>query len=165
MKPLKILLGLAVASAIASCSTNEDPVQRNVSNQVIGTYEGTLTSSIAQTVVPATAEVTSAGAYTVRMHCFSADLDTTLVLDLYQEGNMMRVCLTGDDFEKEYGHNMSNDHPMMGDNWTWQQHMSHDHNPSDNHYGHFDMNARTFDYTFEFKVMPLSRSRHFSGKR
>jgi len=165
MKTLKISLGLAVALAIASCSTSEEPVQKKLSNQVVGTYEGTLTSSISQTVVPATVEVTSAGNYTVQMHCFSSDMDTTLILDLYPDENMMRVCLTGDDFQKEYGHTMSDDHPIMGDNLTWQQHMSHEHNPNDDHYGHFDLNAKTFDYTFEFKVMPVNHSRHFSGKR
>ena len=154
-----------MASAIASCSTNEEPVQRNLSNQIVGTYEGNLTSSISQQVVPATAEITSVSSYTIQIHCLSADLDTTMVLDLYLDGHMMRVCLTGDDFKKEYGHSMSDDHPMMGNNWTWQEHMSHEHNPNDKHYGHFDMNAKTFDYTFEFKDMPVSHSRHFSGKR
>ena len=163
------MLGLAAASAIVGCSTNEEPVQRNLSNQIVGTYEGTLTSSISQTAASATAEITSVSSYTIQIHCISADLDTTMVLDLYPDGSMMRVCLTGNDFEKEYGHSMSADHPMMGnmmeDNWTWQQHMSQEHNPNDKHYGHFDMNARTFDYTFEFKDMPVSYSRHFSGKR
>lgn len=86
-------------------------------------------------------KITSVTSYAVKFIVFSADVDTTMVLDLYPDANMMRVCLTGDDFRKEYGHNMSDDDPMMGNNWTWQEHMSHEHKPNDKHYGHFDMNA------------------------
>ena len=169
MRTLKTILGLAVASAIVSCDMNDEHVQRNLSNQIAGIYNGTLTSTISQTAVPATAEITSVSSNTIQIHCFCADLDTTLVLDLYPDGNMLRVCLTGDDFMKEYGHGMSGGDSMMGNmaerNWTWQQHMNHEHNSNDKHYGYFDLNARTFDYTFDFRDMQVNYSQHFSGKR
>jgi hypothetical protein len=122
--------------------------------------------------VPATAEIIATSNYTIQVHCYGADIDTTLVLELYLDGNMMRVCFTGDDFKKEYGHSMSANYPMMGnmmgndDNWNiWEQHMSYDHNSTDKHYGYFDMNAKMFNYTFDFKDMPIDYSRHFIGKR
>jgi hypothetical protein len=81
---------------------------------------------------------------------------------------MMRVCATDSDFKNQYGHNMSANHHMMGSNsnWTsWQQHMSVEHNPDDEHYGYFDMNARTFNYTFDFTDKLNGYQQYFVGKR
>ena len=168
MKTSIIVLGVAVAAIIASCDMNNDQIRSKLSDQIIGTYNGTLTSSLSQTT-SATAEITSMNDYTVQVHCFNADVDTTFSIELYQDGNMMRVCATENDFKNQYGHNMSANHHMMGSNgtWTsWQQHMSAEHNPDDEHFGYFDINAQTFNYTFEFMTGALSGNRlSFSGKR
>jgi hypothetical protein len=150
-------------------------VRPNLSNQIIGTYEGTLMSSLLQTGVAATAEITSINDYNIRVHCYSAKFDTTLSLGLYPDGNRMRVCLTGNDFMNQYGHNMSTGNQMMGNNnqmmgnmgngTSWQQHMSAEHKPGDVHYGYFDMKAKTFDYTFTFTGTSTSYTQHFIGMR
>lgn len=152
MKTLIILLGVAVAATIASCDMNNDQIRLKLSDQIIGTYNGTLTSSLSQTKISATAEITSMNDYTVQVRCFNADIDTTFSIELYQDGNMMRACATDSDFKNQYGHNMSANHHMMGSNgnWTsWQQHMSNEHNTNDKHYGYFDMNTATFQYVFD----------------
>ena len=53
----------------------------------------------------------------------------------------------------------------MSNGTSWQQHMSAEHRPSDEHYGYFDMNAKTFDYTFKFMGTSNSYTQHFIGKR
>ena len=167
MKTIKIVLGIALASTVISCNTNNE-VRPKQLNQIIGTYEGTITSSLSQIGVAATAEITSINDYNIRVHCYSVKLDTTLSLGLYPDGNMMRVCFTGTDFMNQYGHNMSTGSQMMGNmanGTSWQQHMSAEHKPGDLHYGYFDMNAKTFNYIFNITGTPNSYSQHFMGMR
>jgi hypothetical protein len=91
MKTLKILLIVAIAS-FTSCNMNNDQPQPNLSSQVMGTYTGTLTSSLSQHAVPATAEITAIDNCNIQVHCYSVDMDTTFSLGLYPDGSMMRVC-------------------------------------------------------------------------
>jgi len=168
MKTLIIVLGVAMAATIASCNMNNDQIRPNLSNEIMGTYSGTLTSSLSQTEMSATAEITSINDYTIQIHCFNADIDTTFSLELYQDGNMMRVCSTDNDFKNQYGHNMSINHHMMGNNsnWTsWSQHMSNEHSVNDKHYGYFDMNASSFDYTFNMKGSNGTYEQRFIGTK
>lgn len=169
MKALKIVLSIAMVASIASCNMNNGQLQPNLSNQIIGTYKGTLTSSLSQNAIPATAEITAINQYTIHVRCYSANIDTTLSLGLYPDGNMMRVCFTGNDFKNQYGHTMMASSQMMGNMMSneisWQQHMSSQHSPGDEHYGYFDMNAKTFNYTFKFMGTPSSYSLLFMGKR
>lgn len=175
MKALKIVLSIAMVASIASCNMNNQQLQPNLSNQIIGTYKGNLTSSLSQNAISATAEITSVNDYTIHVHCYNSNIDTTLTLGLYPDANnMMRVCFTGDDFKNQYGHNMSASSQMMGNNQmmgymgsqvSWQQHMSSQHNSGDEHYGYFDMNAKTFSYTFKFMGNASSYTQHFIGKR
>lgn len=174
MKTLKIVLSIAIAVSIASCNINNEQLQPNLSNQIVGTYKGTLTSSLSPEAIPATSEIIFVNDYTIRVRCYSADIDTTFSLGLYPDGNMMKVCFTGNDFKNQYGRNMSIYGQMMGSNQmmgnmsngtSWQQHMSAEHKLSDVHYGYFDMNNKTFNYTFNFMGTSGSYTRHFIGKR
>lgn len=168
MKTLKIVLSIAIVASITSCNMNNEPPQPNLSHQIMGTYEGTLMSSLSQDAIPATAEITSVNNYTIQVHCHSADIDTTFSLGLYPDGNMMKVCSTGNDFKNQYGHHMSINSQMMGNmsNGTpWQRHMDAEHKSGDDHYGYFDINARMFNYTFNFLNNPTGYTQHFIGKR
>lgn len=49
MKTSIIVLGIAVAVTIASCDMNNDQIRSKLSDQIIGTYNGTLTSILSQT--------------------------------------------------------------------------------------------------------------------
>lgn len=168
MKTLKIVLAIAVVAANVSCEMNNETERPVLSDEVAGAYIGTLTSGLSQAETPATAEITTINDYTIQVHCYSADVDTTFSLELYRDGDMMRVCFTDDDFTNRYGHDMSANHHMMGgnSNWTsWQQHMSAEHNPDDEHYGYFDMNSSTFNYTFDLTGTSDGGTQYFTGKR
>lgn len=65
------------------------------------------------------------------MHCFGETLDTTFMLDYYENNDSVMVCLTGNDFTTMYGHRLGEGH-----------------HSSDEHFGGFDMNERSFTYSF-----------------
>lgn len=174
MKTFNAVLAIAVTVSIASCKMNNEETQPNLSNRIVGTYKGTLTSSLSLDVMPATTEITSLNDDNIQVHCYNADIDSTFTLGLYPDGNMMRVCFTGSDFMNQYGHNMSSYNQMMGNNkmmgsmsngTSWQQHMGTQHKSGDEHYGYFDMNANSFSYTFKFTNTPTGYTMHFFGKR
>ncbi|MBC8320058.1 MAG: hypothetical protein H8E34_04980 [Bacteroidetes bacterium] len=141
--------------SISSCKKDNNQDETDLTKDVIGTYEGTLTTNNSKTTSPAISEISSINKYTIQVHCYGDYIDTTFMLELYQDGNMMNVCFTDNDFYNEYGHNQSENHHMMGDNgnWTnWQNHMNNDHDQNDNHYGYFDINEHIFDYTFNINT-------------
>lgn len=165
MRTSTLILGVVVAGVMASCNMNNELTRPDLSNQVVGIYKGKQTSTLSESQFLATAEVSMINEYTIQVHCMSEAMDTTFSLELYQNGNMMQVCFADADFRMQYGHNMSSNHHTMG-NWTsWQQHMSSQHEPGDEHYGYFDMSAGTFDYTFDFMNDPDGYRIYFSGKR
>ena len=169
MKSLKIfaILTLAVlTTGLVSCK--KENVEQNLTEGLTGTYTGTLTTTGKAGISPATADITAINDYTIQVHCYGEDIDTTIHLELYPDGNMMRVCFTDNDFYNEYGHNKNENHHMMGDNggWTnWNQHMSNDHNRDDKHYGYFNMENHQFDYTFVVNTATSSYTQEFSGAR
>ncbi|WP_339790161.1 hypothetical protein [uncultured Imperialibacter sp.] len=168
MKALKIALAIVAASTIVSCHMNNELDHPVLSGQVAGTYNGTLRSSLLQTEMSATTEITSINDYTIEVHCYSADVDTTFSLELYPDGDIMRSCFTDSDFRNRYGHNISANHHMMGrlGNWTsWQQHMTAEHDVGDEHFGNFDIKSRTFNYTFDFLSADGGYSQYFTGQR
>jgi hypothetical protein len=168
MKTMKILTitVLAIISVMV-ISCKKDKTAGDLTNQVTGTYEGTLTlGALKSTSSLATTDVSRSNDYTVQIHCYGTDLDTTFMLELYENGNQMMVCVTGDDFYNEYGHDESENHHMMGDNGSytsWEQHMSNDHESGDQHYGSFNMDSHTFDYTFKMHDNQGNYTLHFSG--
>lgn len=146
--------GVAVATSLGSCSSDDEFVPRNLSSEVIGTYQGTLTSNMLQTEIPSTVEVTSINLYTIQIHCSSASFDTLVTVELYPDENMMRICLTDDDFKSEYGHDMTVYHHFIASNneWvSWQQHISSEHDENDEHFGYFDLGYQTLEYTFKIE--------------
>ncbi|MBU2558602.1 MAG: hypothetical protein KJ578_12565 [Bacteroidetes bacterium] len=170
MKHLKFLSIMAIALlmvALISCKKDENQNETDLTKDVIGTYVGTLTTDNLKYTSPATADITAVNNYTVQVRCYGDDIDTTILLELYQDGNMMRVCFTDDDFYNEYGHNQSENHHMMGDNdnccTNWSQHMNNDHNPNDQHFGYFNINDHQFDYTFNVETSTSNYTQQFVG--
>jgi len=66
MKALKIALAIVAASTIVSCHMNNELDHPVLSGQVAGTYNGTLRSSLLQTEMSATTEITSINVTTYR---------------------------------------------------------------------------------------------------
>lgn len=169
MKTSKILLIIALAIfsiTLISCNKDDNQVDTNLTNGLIGTYNGTLTTNGLKGASPATADITAINNYTIQVHCYGDDIDTTIMLEIYEDGNIMRVCFADDDFYTEYGHHQSENHHMMGGDggWTnWSQHMSSDHQPNDKHYGYFNINDHQFDYTFNVKTPLDTYTQQFVG--
>jgi len=164
LKKLSILILAVLTIAFVACKKEE--TETNLTNGLTGTYEGALTTNGLKGTSPATANITAVNNYTIQVHCFGDEIDTTIMLELYEDGNMMRVCFTDDDFYNEYGHHESNDHHMMGNNggWTnWSQHMNSGHQGNDKHYGYFNMDNHQFDYTFNVTTPSATYTQQFVG--
>ncbi len=159
----KIILLFASALIVAgftACNKSEEALP---DNSIEGTYAGTLTTDglkSANGIMPgstsATADVTQTGDGEVQVHCYSDELDTTFMLDYFDDHDSVMVCLTGEAFEEMYGHMMGEGHMMggmMGDisegETEWQHHMYDEHQPGDEHFGGFDMANHTFGYHFQ----------------
>ncbi len=169
MKSLKVFSIIAMAITvitIVSCN-NKNQANPNLTKAVIGTYEGTLTTNNLKGTSPATADISAVNDYTVQIHCYGDDLDTTFMLELYEDGNTMRVCFTDEDFYSQYGHGKTEQHHMMGNSgsWTnWSQHMGNDHGQGDVHYGYFNMSDHQFNYTFNIDITEGNTyTQEFSG--
>ena len=104
IKRITSILIVVFSILITSCDNNDDLNY----NDVAGTYEGTLTveSSKVNSKVSngiATAVVTMVGNQ-IEVHCFNDDFDSTIMLNLFEDNDMMKTCLTGSDFENMYCH-------------------------------------------------------------
>ncbi len=143
-----------------SCNNNDDLNYSEVS----GVYLGTLTTEVSNkssfsTIPPiATAVVTMVGDQ-IEVHCYSEDFDITIMLDIYENGDTIIPCLTGDDFENMYGHMLGQDNHMNGNGTEWMQHLNNDHEEGDEHFGSFDM----INHSFEYKFIVGASEYHFQG--
>ena len=170
MKSLKILsiIALAIFSiTLISCNKDDNQDEPNLTSGLTGTYTGTLTTDGLKETSPATADITAINNYTIQVYCYGDDIDTTIMLELYEDGNMMRVCFTDNDFYNEYGHSQSENHHMMGDNEScctnWSQHMNNEHQGNDKHYGYFNKDNHQFDYTFNVTTSSATYTQQFVG--
>ena len=159
------ILVIAIGLLFTACDKNDDVIY----NDVVGIYEGTLTASIAgkssssKVNNTATAEVTMVGDQ-IEVHCFNDDFDTTIMLNLFEDGDMINTCLTGSDFENMYGHmmgqgNMNGNMSNMGS--QWMQHLNNEHQDGDEHFGGFNMQNHSFEYTFKMENGEF----HFQGQK
>ena len=119
----------------------------------VGTYIGEITSNDTNklisslTTIPAVADVTIIGDK-MEVHCYGEGFDTSLMLDYYPNGNEVRVCLTGDDFEAMYGHALGHGTMHQGGN-QWMQHLNDEHETTDEHFGYFNLQFQSFSYMFQ----------------
>lgn len=155
-KLIKIFAFSFIATlAIYGCNKSDD----STDNSIEGTYAGTLTTKSATGTITgsssATAEISKTGETLIQVHCFGTGIDTTFVLNYYDDNDSVFVCLTGIDFQNTYGHMMGQGHMMggmMGDikpgQTQWQHHMADEHKPGDVHFGGFNMMDHSFGYTF-----------------
>ena len=153
---------------IYSCEKSDDLI----SDDITGTYIGTLTLNQAgkssetakAEAVPATIVINEVGNQ-IQVHCLTEDFDTTVILDIYHNGDDIMVCLTGDDFENMYGHMYGQGNMMHGNmqhnSSEWMQHLNNEHQEGDEHFGSFDMQHHSFNYTFRMSNGDF----HFQGIR
>jgi hypothetical protein len=161
------ILVIAIGLLFTACDKNDDDVAYN---DVVGVYEGTLTTDVAskssrsKSTNTATAVVTMVGDQ-IEVHCYNDDFDTTIMLNLFEDGDMINTCLTGSDFENMYGHMMGQGNMMNGNMQNmgseWMQHLNNEHQDNDEHYGGFNMQNHSFEYTFKMETGDF----HFQGSK
>lgn len=162
MKKSMIATALMLAVLLlgfTSCEKSEDPSV----NEIEGKYIGSLleSSSLKSTQYGSTFEDHTTAVVSMRsnnqieVHCFGELIDTTIMLDYYHHGDSVMVCLTGIDFENQYGHMRGEGHMsggMMGDRNSgeteWMHHMYDEHDQGDDHFGRFNMSDKSFSYSF-----------------
>ena len=163
VKNWKSLLTIIIVILFVSCQKSDEIGY----DDVLGTYVGTLTSNLAnkssEIVVAkdATVVVSSVGNQ-IQVHCFAEDFDTTIMLGTYDHNDEVMVCLTGEEFENMYGHMLGQGHMngnMQNNGTEWMQHLNNEHQEGDEHFGGFDMQHHSFNYTFKMN----NGDYHFQG--
>ncbi len=175
MKKIKLIITTALSVVVLGACEKSD----NVSvPEIEGTYVGTLTgfeNAKSETGVntneAAIAEIRKTGNELIEVHLYSDSMDTTFVLNHYENNNSVLVCLNGDDFENMYGHMLGQGHAnggMMGDmqngETEWTHHLSDEHQEGDEHYGGFEMQTHTFGYQLNMMDGTNSYNLKFQGK-
>ncbi len=189
MKNLKntaLIVFVLFSIMLTSCKkTGTNPDYLGLAISVNGTYTGELKNSQTNQSVPATLNVTILNDSTISMHCVTSDFDTTMNMMLYQNEDSIMMCYTGQDFYNEYGRNLDNHNFCNSkattwnsgwednhDNWwgdqnnmwnAWNNHMNSQHKPGDQHYGGFDPNNQTCDYSFKVNSGNLTYYEIFNG--
>ena len=142
---------IIVPLIFVACSKDDDenPDSQKLSQAVTGTYKGSIISSNdPANPHDAVITVTETDENTVHLNLVSDMLDTSFMLNLYVHGDSVMTCFTEGEFYEHYGHNLDEDHHMMGgdDNMNWEHHIDEQHEPGDEHYGGFNMNHHSFSY-------------------
>jgi hypothetical protein len=160
-KKIGIVFGLILFVFFACEKTDDIP-----NNSIEGTYIGILSGESGLKSVTglsggdhgATADVVKTGNGQIEVHCYGGELDTTFMLNYFENHDSIMVCMEGKNFQAMYGHMMGSGHMsggMMGNhsnNGTgWGNHMNNNHQRGDEHFGGFDMNSRSFGYTFKMQ--------------
>ncbi len=169
MKKVRLFLVMSVSALVffTACEKS-DPITVESADAVVGTYIGTLSleTGLKSTngANDATVDVTETTDGQLEIHCYGGDIDTTFMLNYYENGDSTMVCLNGDAFEEMYGHMMGDGQNgdgtmgqggMMGSTgnmdsqMSWGDHMNSEHQANDEHFGGFDMTNDTFDYTMQ----------------
>ena len=125
--PFFYLVALTII-VLSSCNKNNITPDMD---SIIGTYKGSINYSTDSSVNNATTDISRADDYSVFVHCYSNDFDTTFTMDVYQEGNTV-YCNNG-------GYSDNSDHMS-----EMSQHCN-----TQEHHGSFDINNKAFKYTFD----------------
>ena len=173
---LKILLLAFVGIFVfGACQKDNQSENKNVEGTYVGNFTTTSTLKSAQLAAninsSATAVVSKLNDEQIKIHCFGDELDSTFILNMYDNGDSLMVCLDGQDFKNEYGHmmgdgSMMGSGSMMGNNSTeWGKHMNGEHKVGDNHFGGFDMQNGTFGYSFKTMTGSSTNYKKFQGTK
>ncbi len=162
MRKNNLFIGLMLSAAmlvVISCESSNDQVVGGIE----GTYVGLFSKSPSLKSASLDgngehegfAEISMMGENQILVHCYGNVIDTTIVLNYFEHNDSVKVCLSGDDFENEYGHMFGEGHMsggMMGDmssgETQWMHHMIDEHDEGDEHFGGFNMSNGSFSYSF-----------------
>lgn len=168
MKAVKYIAftGIIILSVFVLSCQKETTVLTDLTKGVIGTYIGTLKNSNMGNQVEATADIIKTDNSLVEIHCYSSTIDTTFVLETFENGDSLMLCNIGDDFINNYGHSRMNEHHMMGTNWQdWSHHLDEEHSQDDEHFGGFNLKEHSFGYEFMMRDNQNDITLQFKGKK
>jgi len=165
-KSILFTMSILFAVWLTSCSKTPQPSAFSAS-QVAGTYQGFLTATNFKTA--GTADVSSLNDSMVSIHCYdSVGFDTTFMMQLYQNGDSVMLCSTGQAFFNQYGRYMNSMGSMMGGGSgmnEWQRFMNAQNDPGNGNYGSFDMNHGSFYYPFSDSTGTHPMHMNFNGSK
>jgi hypothetical protein len=184
MKRFKMLMigmvGL-IFMGLISCEKETKILDKSIDGTYVGEFinSNTLKSVLDNPMGDsATAIITMMDSTQIKFHCYGSNFDSTLILNMFDDDDSMYVCLTGNDFNHEYGHmmgygngmmgngmGMGNGHMMTDTTTKWGKHLYNDHKPGDMHFGGFNMMDHTFDYAFKMMNGNAINYMHFHGKK
>lgn len=151
MKTLNLITFTIIAGlAILFVSCEKEKAGPDLADLVVGTYTGTISETPLKAGVTATTDVTKSDYNKVTIHTYSTAIDTTFMMELFENGDSLMVCNLGDDFFRQYGHDRMGQHHMMGSSsdLDWMHHMDEEHQPGEEHFGGFNMTNHTFGYKY-----------------
>ncbi|MCU4158299.1 hypothetical protein J1N10_20160 [Carboxylicivirga sp. A043] len=153
MKKTNLFLGIAlVVLAFSACEKESSNSEKDSLSEIVGTYSGEFSDdSGLKSGNSGTADVSMTENDQLQIHCYGDVMDTTFIMDAFENGDSVMVCDTGEAFEMQYGHMGNGGNHMMdmhNNQSEWQHHMSDDHEDGDMHYGGFNMTNHTFEYKF-----------------
>ena len=148
-------------------------------NAIDGRYVGTLTDHnglnsgrAINTVEDATADIINIDNKNIEIHMYSAELDTTFLLNYYEHLDSVLVCFTGDAFENMYGHMLGQGHinggmmnDMQNDETEWMHHLNDEHEEGDEHFGGFKMQDQSFGYQINRMENGMPKKMVFNGTK
>ena len=137
---------------ITSCNKKDEVTNnRTYLNNLTGTYLGEFTAETVVSGITGTADVAIINNNQLQVHCYGNSIDTTFVMDTFENEDSIMVCDTAEDLNAPYGI-MGNGNHMMGmdsEESEWMLHMEYDPHAADEHYGSFDMTHHSFQYSFD----------------
>lgn len=160
---MKTITGIFIAATVVFLACEKDDSANDESvdfKSVEGKYLGTQTYSMdTSDMFDAQCDINMMNDSVIEVHCYGELLDTTIMLQMYENQDSIMVCFTDSAFYNAYGHmngHMGGHmHAGMGGmhgnfNSEWLHHLNDEHDAGDMHYGGFDMMNHSFE--FEFKM-------------
>lgn len=161
MKNIKLIIPVSVIilTVFLSACTKDEIQDAERIQEITGNYTGfyyNVPLSVSHDST-AQADIIETGDGEISVHCYGEVLDTTFILNYYEHNHSVMVCLTGEEFKNVYGHMPGSGHimgGMMDDLYSeteWMHHLDDEHNEGDEHYGWFDIDHHSFDFTFNLE--------------
>lgn len=150
-KQINLIMIVISALFIFSCTDNAvNDNEVELADDVAGQYNGIINDELNEQNYSATVNISEISNTSVRMEFNSEIMDTTIDFNLYQNGDSLMMCFEGEAFERHYGHQRmgQHGHMMHSQNWNWNHHLDEDHQPGEEHFGHFSMHDDSLHYEF-----------------
>lgn len=154
------MIGMFAAALLFVMASCEKIGDLNI-DSIEGKYIGTLTKtsglkSTAGEIFDAAAEITKTKQGELTVHCYGGGLDTTFMLNYFENRDSVLVCATAANFSQMYGHAMGQGQMgsgmmgnLSGNSSEWINHMNQNHQAGESHFGGFKMTDSSFGYTFK----------------